>query len=440
MKNKMLNAKGVGEDKERWLTPEEIEAKQQRGERLRFFDARHESEYAAGTLPGAETLAQTAIMFNRDAYAIRTLIDDLLSGADGASDLVFFANTGRAGGSMPAGRDVYVIAFLHRLGLPLVRMSRLSGGLRGWHASGRPTPKPSTRSRWRPGERSILPVDDWDGLLATAALSPLRERLRPLLDERSCCVGTTLSACVSIFSKEQRPGLLSHLKEAGLALADRQALCNVIAKGIRNGRLTAEEEEPRFRFRQPTRNGRLTAEEEPRFRFRQPVLGIAATPPSTVVRRSSPAWNPSDDAAAWRTTRQAKVSAKSADANASAAAATSDDTWIPTGTARTSSEDSTWRSSAHGSIRGSAVVGTRGSAAELTWRWAATSTASERARDSSRTASTEHRHQLKWNSRYLTLAKEIAQNAASRRTSDDGHSRAHAGSCSYGPTWAYGPT
>ena len=410
--------KGIGEDEERWLTPEEVEAKQQRGERLRFFDARHESEYAAGTLPGAESLAQTAIMFNRDA--IRTLIDDLLSGAGGASDLVFFANTGGAGGSMSAGRDVYVIAFLRRLGLPLARMSRLSGGLRGWHASGRPTPKPSTRSRWRPGERSFLPVDEWDGLLATAALSPLRERLRPLLDDRSCCVGTTLSACVSIFSKEQRPGLLSHLKDAGLALADRQVLCNVIAKAITNGRLTTEE--------------------EPLLRFRQPVRGNASAPPSAVVRRSSPAWNLSHDAAAWRTTRQAKVSAKSADANASAAAATSDDTWIPTGTARTSSEDSTWRSSAHGSIRGSAVVGTRGSAAELTWRWAATSTASERARDSSRTASTEHRHQLKWNSRYLTLAKEIAQNAASRRTSDDGHSRAHAGSCSYGPTWAYGPT
>ena len=86
-------------------------------------------------------------------------------------------------------------------------------------------------------------------------------------------------------------------------------------------------------------------------------------------------------------------------------------------------------------------MGTRGSAAELTWRWAATSTASEPARDSSRTAITEHRrHQLKWNSRYLTLAKEIAQNATSRRTTDDGHSRTHAGSCSYGPTWAYGPT
>ena len=424
--------KGIGEDEERWLTPEEIEAKQQRGERLRFFDARHESEYAAGTLPGAESLAQTAIMFNRDA--IRTLIDDLLSGAGGASDLVFFANTGGAGGSMSAGRDVYVIAFLRRLGLPLARMSRLSGGLRGWHASGRPTPKPSTRSRWRPGERSFLPVDEWDGLLGTAALSPLRERLRPLLDDRSCCVGTTLSACVSIFSKEQRPGLLSHLKDAGLALADRQVLCNVIAKAITDGRLTTEE--------------------EPLSRFRQPVRGNASAPPSAVVRRSSPAWNPSDDAAAWRTTRQAKVSAKSADANASAAAATSDDTWIPTGTARTASEDSPWRtaassrrragSTAHGSLRGSAVVGTRGSAAELTWRWAATSTASEPARDSSRTAIAEHRrhqlNQLKWNSRYLTLAREIAQNATSRRTTDDGHSRTHAGSCSYGPTWAYGPT
>jgi len=411
--------KGIGEDEERWLTPEEIEAKQQRGERLRFFDARHESEYAAGTLPGAESLAQTAIMFNRDA--IRTLIDDLLSGAGGASDLVFFANTGGAGGSMSAGRDVYVIAFLRRLGLPLARMSRLSGGLRGWHASGRPTPKPSTRSRWRPGERSFLPVDEWDGLLGTAALSPLRERLRPLLDDRSCCVGTTLSACVSIFSKEQRPALLSHLKDAGLALADRQMLCNVIAKAITNGRLTTEE--------------------EPLLRFRQPVRGNASAPPSAVVRRSSPAWNPSDDAAAWRTTRQAKVSAKSADANASAAAATSDDTWIPTCTARTASEDSPWRtaassrrragstprgSTACGSLRGSAVVGTRGSAAELTWRWAATSTASEPARDSSRTA--------------IALAKEIAQNATSRRTTDDGHSRTHAGSCSYGPTWAYGPT
>ncbi len=215
--------KGVGlpEDQVRWHTPEEIEAKQQRGERLRFFDARDDNEYAAGTLPGAEHLAQSSLMFKRDA--IQPLLDDLLSGAGGADDLIFFANTAGKGNGMTAGRDVYVMAFLLELGLPLERMSRLAGGLHGWQASGRPTPAPSSGS--------TEAVDGWDGLLATASLP----HLRPSLE------ATALSECVSKLVHESRPALLAHLKEAGLGLADRQALCNAIAKAIREGRLATEE-------------------------------------------------------------------------------------------------------------------------------------------------------------------------------------------------------
>ena len=48
---------------------------------------------------------------------------------------VLFANTaGRHG--MTAGRDVWVMAFLREIGVPLERMARLEGGLNGWRAAG----------------------------------------------------------------------------------------------------------------------------------------------------------------------------------------------------------------------------------------------------------------------------------------------------------------
>lgn len=202
----------------RWHTPDEIDEKLRRGEKLRFFDARDQKEFEAGTLPGAEALAQTAVMFMRET--IQPLIDDLLNGAGGAHDLVFFANTAGKGNGMTAGRDVYVMAYLQELGLPLERMSRLAGGLDGWSKSGRPTPSPSHGC----GDT----LDGWDALLAHAELT----RLRPMLEAIS------LESCTAQL-QVARTALLNNLKDHGLTLPDRQALCNAIAKAVREGRLTS---------------------------------------------------------------------------------------------------------------------------------------------------------------------------------------------------------
>ena len=139
--------KGVGlpEERVRWLSPADVEAKQLAGGNVRFFDARDDHEWREGSVPGAESLPQTSLMFMRDR--VQPLLDDLLSGASGADELVFFANTAGRGDGMTSGRDVYVMAFLLELGLPLERMARLEGGLNGWSKSGRPTPAPASPGR-----------------------------------------------------------------------------------------------------------------------------------------------------------------------------------------------------------------------------------------------------------------------------------------------------
>lgn len=88
------------EERVRWVSPEAIEERLQRGERLRFFDARDEHEYKAGSLPGAESLPQTALMFTR--HTVQPLLDDIVSGAGGADDLILFANTAGKGSGMSA--------------------------------------------------------------------------------------------------------------------------------------------------------------------------------------------------------------------------------------------------------------------------------------------------------------------------------------------------
>jgi rhodanese-related sulfurtransferase len=204
------------EEDVRWLTPAEIETRQQAGERLRLFDARDEHEYAAGSLPGAESLSQTNLMFNR--ANVQPLVDELLTGG-GAHDLVFFANTAGPNTGMTSGREVYVMAYLLEVGLPLKRMARLSGGLRGWADSGRPTPCGVAVADTRT-------LDGLDALLEQADLSRLRG---------DALARITLEECAAL----ERPALLNTLKELGLPLADRQALCNAIAKAKREGRIPA---------------------------------------------------------------------------------------------------------------------------------------------------------------------------------------------------------
>lgn len=201
------------EEHVRWLTPDEIDAKQQRGLRLRFFDARDTGEFAAGTLPGAESLPQTQLMFMKKHA--QPLIDDIIAGAGGADDLVLFANTAGVGNGMTSGRDVYVMAYLLELGVPLERMARLTGGLNAWKASGRPTPKPAS-----PVTAGVSGLAD---LLEASDLGRLVEPLASL----------TLTQLQSTLADDGRPAVLAALKDCGLLLTDRQAVAKAVARYVR---------------------------------------------------------------------------------------------------------------------------------------------------------------------------------------------------------------
>jgi hypothetical protein len=92
----------VDEAQVRWLTPEDIDERIASGARLRLIDARDkDKEFCQGSLPGAISLGQTDLMFNRESYA--TLIDELVRGSD---EIVLFANTGGPNTGMTSGRDV----------------------------------------------------------------------------------------------------------------------------------------------------------------------------------------------------------------------------------------------------------------------------------------------------------------------------------------------
>lgn len=212
--------KGISlpEEQVRWVTPDEADARLARGERIRFFDARDPAEFDKGSLPGAESLPQSTLMFNR--AQVQPLIDELVAGGGGAADLVFFANTAGPNSGMTAGREVFVIAFLMECGLPLARMARLSGGLHGWTKSGRPTPPPALAS--------MSAVDSLATLIAEAGLP----------DISRLSTEVTLGALVEKLGAG-RPTLLSYLKESGVErLADRQRLANVLAKANRAGHVS----------------------------------------------------------------------------------------------------------------------------------------------------------------------------------------------------------
>ena len=207
----------------RWFDPSQVEALQSsQGDgpiaRLRLFDARDEKEYEAGTLPKAELMSQTTLMFDRSH--LQPLIDDLL--ASSGQELVFFANTAGEGSGMAAGREVWVMAFLVELGVPLKNMARLKGGLDGWKASG--------RALWMPHSDAPMPaiVGSFDALLENASLQRLHEQV--------AASRLSLEACLRAL-QESRVALLNLLKDHGLSLADRQALANALSKASREGRV-----------------------------------------------------------------------------------------------------------------------------------------------------------------------------------------------------------
>ena len=103
----------VDESKVRWISPEELEDLRARNIPLRILDARDEEEFKQGSVPGAISMAQTSIMF---AMAkVKVIIDQLVAGPDD-EQIVMFANTAGPNSGMTAGREVYVMAYLHELG------------------------------------------------------------------------------------------------------------------------------------------------------------------------------------------------------------------------------------------------------------------------------------------------------------------------------------
>ena len=123
------------------------------------------------------------------------------------------------GNGMAAGRDVYVMAFLMELGVPLESMARLEGGVDGWKASGRPLLIPTGPD--------VDVVSDFGVLLSQHGI---KEATREALASLS------LEACVRALH-ESRVTLLNLLKERGLGLAERQAVVNALSKAVREGRV-----------------------------------------------------------------------------------------------------------------------------------------------------------------------------------------------------------
>ena len=203
----------------RWLSPDEIDALVADGRKVRFFDARDRKEVdALGTIPGAEELAQSTLMFT--TASVQPLIDALLAGDYGADELVFFANTAGHEG-MSAGRELFVIAYLGELGVPYGRMARLAGGFHGWKASGR-----LVGSLGAPVEM----VSGIDAFLEQAKLSHLAAQLGD---------GRTLRGLAEAL-EASRPSFLNELKELGVSkLADRQTLCNALGKARREGQIAS---------------------------------------------------------------------------------------------------------------------------------------------------------------------------------------------------------
>lgn len=206
------------EGKVRWLSPDDLDGLVAAGKCVRFFDARDEREAdSLGTIPGAESLAQSTLMFTVEK--VQPLLNALVAGDyGGADELVFFANTAGVAG-VAAGREVWVMAYLVELGVPLERMARLSGGFFGWRDSGREIGSLS--------ESGGAVADGLDGFLEERKLGHLSP----------CLAGRTLRELAAALDAS-RPAFLGELKALGVGgLADRQALSNALSKARREGTL-----------------------------------------------------------------------------------------------------------------------------------------------------------------------------------------------------------
>jgi hypothetical protein len=212
----------VDEAQVRWLTPEDIDERIASGARLRLIDARDkDKEFCQGSLPGAISLGQTDLMFNRESYS--TLIDELVRGSD---EIVLFANTGGPNTGMTSGRDVAVLYFLFEMGVPYARMARLTGGLRGWADSGRPTPVPP---------RGGAGLNISGGLAAFLCSIQLDHLAEPLLSG-----GERDLAGLAALLASDRGAFLQRMKDVGVTkLPERQKLANAIARASREGAVSA---------------------------------------------------------------------------------------------------------------------------------------------------------------------------------------------------------
>ena len=118
---------------------------------------------------------------------------------------------------MTSGREVYVMQFLNEVGVPLERMARLAGGLRGWTESGRSAPPRGGHSV----ESAV--VGSMSELLEANDLGRLVEATQ----------GLALAELVQAFEAGGRLALLKILQEVGLALPDRQKVATAVSKAMR---------------------------------------------------------------------------------------------------------------------------------------------------------------------------------------------------------------
>lgn len=184
---------------------------------LLLLDARDTTEFEAGTLPGATSLAQNALMFEREKDPrVRSILESVL--ADASREVVLFANTAGTGG-MVAGRDVWVMAFFHELGVPLDRMARLQGGLNGWRQASLPVELPS-----RAGALGLH--NSLEALLSAAGVPQHFARLD--------AAGETLPSC-AVLVAQGRAAMLNRFSALGLGLADRHKLAGIFSKAVREG-------------------------------------------------------------------------------------------------------------------------------------------------------------------------------------------------------------
>ncbi|KAL1529899.1 hypothetical protein AB1Y20_000827 [Prymnesium parvum] len=196
----------------RWVSAEELRRWQAAARPLLLLDVRNDPERAAGTIPGSQPFSQGKLFL--DWHAMQPQIDRIVAAAAEAPavEIVLFANTGGPNGPS-AGRDLYVLNFLHEMGVPLERMARLEGGFQQWRREGYealPPPRP-------PAATSL------GALLEEAGLTHLAE---PLAGESLEHLSEVLTA--------SRADLLSLLKDLGLQLPDRQKVTNAISRTVKS--------------------------------------------------------------------------------------------------------------------------------------------------------------------------------------------------------------